>query len=166
MLFFLGYSIFFIAFLFGVVIGSFLNVVVLRHEKGEEVTGRSHCMHCGVTLQWFELVPLFSYLKQMGRCGNCKARLSIQYPLVEFGSGVFFVLVIETVLGPVGSNVALDVFTAIELVLHLAIWSLFMVITVYDFRTKLIPDVFSFSLAGLAFLAMFVQGGNIVMPSI
>lgn len=139
------------AFLFfvGIAIGSFLNVVVLRFEKGEQATGRSHCMHCGKKLTWKELIPLFSYVVQGGKCVACKGKLSIQYPLVELGTGILFTLVLLH-LAPTG------LVNYVNLVVELIIWSFFMTITVYDFRTKLIPNEFSYALAGITFAYMFI----------
>lgn len=88
-----------ILFIFGIAIGSFLNVVALRYD-GEhflfnttEIGGRSHCPHCHKTLQWFELFPVVSYIVLGGRCRNCKAKIGIQYPIVELISGIIFVAV-------------------------------------------------------------------------
>lgn len=82
-------------FLFGLAIGSFLNVVILRYtpEKrvlGKALGGRSHCPHCGHVLGAGELVPIVSFLLQRGKCRTCKHRLSFQYPIVEFGSAAIF----------------------------------------------------------------------------
>jgi len=156
---------FLLAFVLGVAIGSFLNVVILRHEKEERITGRSHCIHCGRKLSWYELIPLLSYLLQLGKCNGCKAFLTFQYPLVEFLTGALFVITLGTVVGPMGSIVNVTYYLALSLLAHLIIWSLFIIITVYDFRTKLIPDVFSFSLAGIAFLHLFIQDGVLLVPS-
>lgn len=86
-------------FIFGLAIGSFMNVLALRYDGGHflfdptVIGGRSHCPHCKHTLRWFELVPLASFLIQRGRCRNCGARIGIQYPLVELLSGAIFVSV-------------------------------------------------------------------------
>jgi len=160
-------------FLLGTIVGSFLNVVVLRYEKGEQaVAGRSHCMACNKTLAWYELIPIFSYIFQLGKCRGCKAKLSIQYPLVELGTGILFVLILVH-FSPYPYTFPYAFTSSYPypypypyLALHLAIWSLFMVITVYDSRTKLIPNRFSYTLAGLAFMSMFIEQGNIVMPSL
>lgn len=132
-------------FLLGLVIGSFLNVLIFRTQSGERVTGRSHCTVCQTTLHWYELVPLFSYLWLRGRCRSCKTHISLQYPLVELTTGLLFALVlwVHYPLQHTPYNLSL-------LVLDLALWSLLMVITVYDLKTKLIPDRFSYTFAGLA----------------
>ena len=65
-----------VVFLYGIVIGSFLNVLIYRIPKKENiVTTRSHCMNCGYQLRWYDLVPLFSYLALGGRCRRCKAHI-------------------------------------------------------------------------------------------
>ena len=80
-------------FLFGIVVGSFLNVCILRiPEKETIVTERSHCVACGHELAWYDLIPLFSYLFLKGRCRYCGERISAQYPLIEFLNGVLWCL--------------------------------------------------------------------------
>jgi len=81
-----------IIFMLGLLIGSFLNVVIHRSNTGETVTkGRSHCPLCGNVLCWYELIPIVSFLLQRGRCNSCKNKISLQYPIVEvFTSIVFF----------------------------------------------------------------------------
>ena len=80
----------FIFFIFGLIIGSFLNVVILRFNTERSFGGRSGCMSCRKKLFWYELVPLFSFLGLKGRCKNCKTKISWQYPLVEFITGLIF----------------------------------------------------------------------------
>lgn len=83
-----------VAFLYGIVIGSFLNVVIYRIPKKESlVTKRSHCMSCGYQLRWYDLVPLFSYIFLGGRCRKCRAKISAQYPIIEGTNGVLYVLI-------------------------------------------------------------------------
>lgn len=79
-------------FLFGLCVGSFLNVVVYRVPKGESiVTGPSHCMTCGHRLAWYELIPVLSYVVQGGKCRQCGTPLSPQYPLVEAANGLAWI---------------------------------------------------------------------------
>lgn len=79
-------------FLIGISIGSFLNVCIYRIPKKEDIVfERSHCMSCGNVLKWYELIPLFSFIVQGGKCRNCKAKLSAQYPLIELLNGLIYV---------------------------------------------------------------------------
>ncbi len=82
----------FLFFIFGLIVGSFLNVVVYRFRSGEGgiVTGSSHCRSCRNALGWQDNIPLVSYILLRGRCRQCKAGISLQYPLVEFLTGVSF----------------------------------------------------------------------------
>jgi len=83
-----------VSFLLGIIFGSFLNVLIIRIPKGQSVVfGRSHCMSCNKELKFYHNVPLFSWLFLGGRCGYCKSKISIQYPLIELFSGLLFVLV-------------------------------------------------------------------------
>jgi len=80
----------FSAFATGLVIGSFLNVVILRGARGEGWGGRSRCDGCGIKLRARELIPVVSFLWQKARCRSCGAVLSWQYPLVEAGTAFAF----------------------------------------------------------------------------
>jgi prepilin signal peptidase PulO-like enzyme (type II secretory pathway) len=153
-----------ILFIFGLAIGSFLNVVILRYD-GERflfdtgaIGGRSHCPHCKHTLRWFELVPVVSYIIQGGRCRECRARLTIQYPVVELISGALFAGV-PFALGAVGAPPE----TAIPLALVAALWTAsfeaLLVMSVIDIRMGIIPDevVVFLSLVGI-FLIIFSSG--------
>lgn len=89
----------YILFLLGLGLGSFINVLTLRYKEtgwvfgAHVVYGRSHCPHCEKILDWYELIPLLSFVMQLGRCRSCKARISLQYPIVEFLAGAIFTLV-------------------------------------------------------------------------
>jgi len=115
-------------FLFGIVIGSFLNVCILRIPSGESiVTDRSHCMSCGYQLRWYDLVPLFSYLLLGGKCRKCKAHISVQYPIVEAVNGILWILVFMV------NGFSFDS------VLYCFMTSALLVLSVIDFRTQEIP---------------------------
>ena len=144
------FPVYLFIFLLGLIVGSFLNVVIYRYNTGRSVsTGRSQCFSCSHTLSWYELVPVFSFLLQGGRCRACKSRISWQYPAVELTSGVLFVLIFQHFLG-------VDLGKPLFL-LYAVIFSLLLIITVYDLRHKIIPDglVYAFSLFALisAYLA-------------
>ena len=80
-----------ISVIFGLIIGSFLNVIILRFDDLKSVIStRSHCMHCKKEIAWYDLFPFFSYVVLSGKCRHCKASISLQYPLVEVGTAVLF----------------------------------------------------------------------------
>ena len=78
---------------FGLLIGSFLNVVIWRVPRGESLIPASHCPHCDAPIRPWQNVPVLSWLALRGRCANCKGKISARYPLVELGTGVVFALV-------------------------------------------------------------------------
>jgi len=142
-------------FLFGIIIGSFLNVVIYRYNTGMGIGGRSVCFSCGTTLRWHDLIPVFSFLFQRGRCKYCKAHLSWQYPLVELATGIIFVAIVYRYL-----NAALTGIILLTLLFELILWSILVVIVAYDFRHKIIPDllvylfsIFALILSGLRYTA-------------
>jgi prepilin signal peptidase PulO-like enzyme (type II secretory pathway) len=142
--------VYFLVFLFGTIIGSFLNVVILRHGTGRSsVSDRSACWSCGKTLQWYELVPVVSHVFLRGKCSVCKTHISLQYPIVELLTGALFVLGAWHVLGmlflPIWGLVLLAI-------LLMGIISLSMIMTVYDIRHTIIPDAWVYAFAASAFV--------------
>ena len=122
------YLIYALIFLFGITIGSFLNVCIYRIPRGETVvTTPSHCMTCGHKLSWFELIPLFSYIFLGGRCRSCKSHISPQYPIIEGLNGFLYVLVFAVN----GLNVISIIYALFT--------SALIVLTVIDWRTYEIP---------------------------
>ncbi|OHA84427.1 MAG: hypothetical protein A2937_01685 [Candidatus Yonathbacteria bacterium RIFCSPLOWO2_01_FULL_47_33b] len=139
-----------IIFVFGAIIGSFLNVVIYRYNSGRSpLTGRSQCFACGKTLSWYELIPVASFLVQRGRCRGCKVRLSWQYPLVEVISGAMFVAIF--LLGK----------PILESVYLVVIFSTLLIIAVYDLRHQIIPDGLAalFAILSLVWFFYTVPGG-------
>ena len=82
-----------IFFVFGLIIGSFLNVLVYRIRVAESIMGRSYCPRCKHKIRWFDNVPVLSFVLLRFRCRDCKEKISWQYPLVEFFTGLVFALV-------------------------------------------------------------------------
>ena len=144
------------SFVLGAVIGSFLNVVALRYGTKKNLGGRSGCMSCGHKLQWFELFPVLSFLLLRGKCLECKSKISIQYPLVEFSTGILFALTFYKYIRflDVSSFAFLGLFAFVALV-----FSVLTVIVVYDFRHKMIPDGLVFTFIILAFVRLFLDWG-------
>lgn len=86
-------SFYTIVFLFGISIGSFLNVVILRLPRNESLIKRSsHCMTCGAKIRAIDLIPVFSWLALRGKCHSCGEKISPRYPVVETLNGLLFVL--------------------------------------------------------------------------
>ncbi len=80
-----------VAALLGAVVGSFVNVVIVRLPRGQSlVTPRSRCPACGTELQWFDNIPVLSFLALRARCRSCSAAISWRYPLVEATTAVLF----------------------------------------------------------------------------
>lgn len=80
-------------FIFGIMIGSFINVVIYRIPKGESIIfPASKCQSCQTPLKWYHNIPIFSWLALGGKCAFCKEKISAQYPIVEFVTGVIFLL--------------------------------------------------------------------------
>jgi len=81
-----------LVFIFGIMIGSFLNVVIYRIPKGESIAfPASKCQSCQTPLKWYHNIPIFSWLFLGGKCAFCKAPVAKQYPMVEFITGMIFV---------------------------------------------------------------------------
>jgi leader peptidase (prepilin peptidase) / N-methyltransferase len=119
----------FIIGVYGLILGSFYNVVGLRVPEGKSIVApRSACPKCGHQLTAFELVPVLSYVFQKGKCRQCKVGISPVYPLFELLTGVLFV----------GAFFILG--WDFELVIALSLISLFMIITVSDLAYMIIPD--------------------------
>lgn len=142
-------------FIFGLIIGSFLNVVIDRYGTGQGYGGRSRCDITGRALCWYELIPVVSFMIQRGRVRGARSRLSIQYPLVEIGTGLLFAL-IGLRIGPYLLAGEYGLFFVLT-VLWVVIASLCVVIFVYDWKHKIIPDPFVFALIGVSFATLFIS---------
>ena len=143
-----------VALLLGAIVGSFLNVVALRYNTGATICGRSRCFSCSTTIQWFDLVPIVSFIALRGRCRRCGSAISVQYPLVEMITGVIFALVFWRVV-PSSLQDGLFLLNTYYLILTTYYWvvfSLLIAISVYDLRHKIIPNGLVYLFITLAFL--------------
>lgn len=142
-------SLYVIIFLYGIVIGSFLNVCIFRLPlKQDIVKVRSHCMSCDYQLKWYDLVPLFSYLFLKGRCRKCGAKISPQYPIIEATNGVLYVLVFLIK----GINV--------DSLLYSLLFSALLALSIIDFRTYEIPVGFNYFIAALGLIKIATDYKN------
>lgn len=151
-----------VTFIFGTLIGSFLNVLGLRYNSGLSVSnGRSRCFNCDAQLKWYDLIPVFSFVFLKGRCRFCKSKISYQYPLIEILTGLVFVGVVirQISLWSVYSTFENGlIFSLVLCLYYFIVFSILIVITIYDYRHKVIPNsfVYAFICLGLLKLLFFV----------
>ncbi len=138
-------------FIFGITIGSFLNVCIYRIPLHESiVTAPSHCMTCGSRLRWYDMVPVFSWLWLGGKCRNCKAKISAQYPLIEALNGVLYVVICAVNGLTVQSGV------------YCLMASALLVLSLIDWRTYEIPLSINLFLAALGVIATVLEPEQLV----
>lgn len=155
-------------FIFGTIIGSFLNVVIYRLNTSLRISkGRSICFSCNKQLYWYELLPVFSFMIQKGRCRGCASRISHQYPIVEILTGIVFVFLSYHFLPMIFINPLMYVFA---LSFFMFIFALLIVITFYDLRHKIIPDRLVYTFILLSLISIFLNfsgvGSLLVWPSL
>lgn len=136
-----------------------MNVVALRYNTGMTLRGRSKCFSCGKNLEWHELIPVFSFLFQNGKCKNCKSKISWQYPVIELLAGVLF-LMIFYYFPPISFE------SSITTVFYIFITCLLLIITIYDIKHKIIPDLLVYTFIFVALVKMFFAPDlSFVIPS-
>ncbi len=151
---------YFFIFLFGAIIGSFLNVVLYRHNTTMTLMGRSFCFSCNKQLTWKELFPIASFIALRGKCRFCKSKIDNQYVMVEGVMGLLSVLLfwklggLATFSEKVFSVTGADWTWIFSSSLLFVVFSLLLVIVVYDLKHKIIPDNFSYAFASLSLLKM------------
>jgi len=127
-----------LAFIVGLIFGSFLNVIIyrLKTPPGRGLFGlswkdRSHCPQCQTQLKWHDLIPLLSFIFLRGRCRYCHKKISWQYPIVELLSGLIWVLI------PLDKG---GLWGVLNFAYYIFIFSALLIIAVYDFKWKIIPN--------------------------
>lgn len=155
------FSLVVLAFIFitGLVIGSFLNVVILRTVSEESIVfPASKCPKCQTPLKWYHNIPLFSYLFLRGKCAFCHEHISWQYPLVELLTGVLFVGLFLRFCTPFDPLFGLEMMNPIGwdqvgiYVFSLIVSGLFISIAGTDILEKKVADAHTFSLIGVGIL--------------
>jgi len=155
--------VFFSIFIFGLIIGSFLNCLIWRaHVNESALAGRSYCPKCRHELSWIDLVPVFSFLFLKGRCRYCSGTISWQYPAVELVTSGLFLAVAFRFFPQIFSG-EISLFSLLNLTAYWGIIAALVVIFVADLRWYFIPDgAVIFGLAAAVFLrvAVFFQDAH------
>lgn len=137
-------------FLVGLCVGSFCNVLIYRIPKEEEfVKTPSHCMTCGHELKWYELIPVFSWLIQGGKCRACGVKLSAQYPVVELVNGSMWLLTGILFRGD-----------WLTVALYCVLASMLLVLSVIDWRIFIIPNGINLVIFLLGVVRVITDRGN------
>ncbi|WP_072682362.1 A24 family peptidase [Arcobacter sp. LA11] len=151
------------SFIFGIVFGSFLNVLIIRLPLKESfISPRSSCPKCNHTILWYHNIPIFSFFFLKGKCAYCNEKISIQYPIVEILTGV----ITTALFIKLGMN--------INLFISMIFFYTLIVLSFIDFKYKAVPDylllivfVFSFFITELnlidAFKYAFMVSGAFVL---
>lgn len=140
-----------IIFLYGIIIGSFLNVLIYRLPLKQNIaTENSHCMTCGKRIKWYDLVPIFSYIILGGKCRHCKSKISIQYPIIEATNGIGYLCIF-----------IINGFELVSVLMCLA-FSIFIVISVIDWRTYEIPFALNVAIGVLAIMRIILDYKNLL----
>jgi prepilin signal peptidase PulO-like enzyme (type II secretory pathway) len=142
--------LFLIIFIFGLIVGSFLNCVIYRLEtKKSFLKGRSFCPNCKHALAWIDLVPLFSFIFLKRHCRYCKKSISWQYPVVEIATGLLFLLIFNfqfpifnefSIFNSSATSSLPNGFQFLNLIYYLLIASFLIIIFVYDLKHFIILD--------------------------
>jgi leader peptidase (prepilin peptidase)/N-methyltransferase len=147
--------IFIAVFIFGLIVGSFLNVCILRLPRGRSIVKPpSHCPRCKSSIKFYDNIPVVSFLILRGKCRTCGEPISWRYPLVEFLNGLLYVWTIrEFSFGG-------------EAFLVMALCSSLIVITFIDFDHQIIPDAITFPgmLVGLTLAPFFMSTLGEILP--
>jgi len=128
-------------FLLGLCWGSFTNVLIDRGQKKKSLWGRSKCDYCNYKLKWFDNIPVFSFIFLQGICRKCKKKLSWQYPMVEFSTGLVFVLTFWMLNS--GGLIEIGIFDLrffLSLFYYLIVIYFLWAILIWDFKYMIIPD--------------------------
>ncbi len=158
-------------FIIGLIIGSFLNVVILRTVSGESIVfPGSKCPKCQTPLKWYHNIPVLSYLFLRGKCGFCKEHISVQYPIVELITGCIFVGLFLRFCMPFDPLFGLDMLNPISLfqvityIFALIVSNLYIVIAGTDILEQKVADIHTYSLIGVGLLySVFISVMNFAL---
>ena len=160
----MSYIVFIFIFLFGLIIGSFLNCLIWRLHSKESIWGRSYCPKCRKQIAWYDNIPVLSYLILSGKCRKCHKIISWQYPVVELITGVLFMLAVI-------SNLKLEIWNSyffleqitnykllISIIKDWFLIAVMVIIFIYDLRWYLILDKITLPAAAIFLILNLILG--------
>ena len=131
-------------FILGLIVGSFSNVCIYRIPRNESIIyPASHCPKCRSKIKPFDNIPLLSYILLKGRCCNCKSKISLQYPIVEFLTGLTY-LTIYLIYG-----------LSIQSLIYIILSSALIIIAFIDLNQQIVPDIISLPGIAIGFIISF-----------
>ena len=145
--------VYFIFFFVGAAIGSFTLVIVNRLHVAPIINGRSKCFSCSKKLEWYELVPIISYLVQKGKCAKCYTKIGHDHIIVEIVYGFLFMILYELFLKDKGINLTTTWWT----VYYSTMFVVSGVLVLYDLRHKLVPEYFLYTFVVLSSIMMLIR---------
>jgi prepilin signal peptidase PulO-like enzyme (type II secretory pathway) len=151
-------------FIFGLIIGSFLNCLIWRLHKKESIMGRSYCPKCKKQIAWYDNIPVLSFMVLRGKCRSCGKTISWQYPTVEFITGLLFVMAFYLNYKLQVDNYGLVIFDSsfiIQLIRDWFIIAVMIVIFIYDLRWYLILDIVTLPACLIVFVLNLILGFNL-----
>lgn len=146
--------VYFSIFVFGLIVGSFLNVLIYRLPQNLSLLGRSFCPNCKKKISWYDNIPLLSFILLKGKCRFCHSPISLQYPIVELLTGILFVLIFFML-----PDQNIKYLTSISY--YLFIISSLIVIFFTDLKHGIIPDKITYSAIVVSIIFLTSQYPNI-----
>lgn len=142
-------------FIFGIILGSFYNVVGYRLPRGESIAfPPSHCTKCGHRLTPLELIPIFSFLLQKGKCKKCGDKISWFYAIFEFITGILF-------------SICYLVFGfSLNLIISITFISMLLIVIISDYQTMIIPDELLIFTGIVLIIEVYFKGYNLLLSSL
>lgn len=147
----------FLIFYLGTTIGSFLNVLIDRIPKNQSfIKGRSYCDYCKKKLQWFDLIPLLSFILLKRKCRYCGKKISFYYPIVELTTGILFTLTFLLLPKECSKHF-------ISLSYYLLVISALIVVFFADIKYGIIPDKVIYTLIVITFLYLILNTNYLLL---
>lgn len=163
------YFVLFLIFIFGTVIGSFLNCLIWRLHEKKTILGRSFCLKCKKQIAWYDNIPILSFIILKGKCRHCGKKILWQYPVVELAAGILFVIAFlvnqesgirNQELFILNFSLIPDSLFFIHLIRDWFIISVMIIIFIYDLRWYLILDIITLPACLIVFIFNLLLGAN------